>query len=104
MTGFRADPDRLAARARDFQGLAETAEAIVAELTGELEAAGRCWGSDDVGQSFAATHVAAADDALRRLGALGGQLADVGVRFTDLARSYRDADDSGARAIGAADV
>jgi uncharacterized protein YukE len=52
--GFLADHERLARHAGDFGGLAEQATSIAGELDRTLDALGESWGTDDVGQSFAA--------------------------------------------------
>jgi uncharacterized protein YukE len=104
MNGFEADPERLAERADEFTELADSADDVVSELRAALDSLGRCWGNDEVGRSFAGTHVGSADDTLGRLGSLGGRLADMGTRFREMADTYRAADDSGARDVNAADT
>ena len=98
--GFQADPAVLARHAADFPGYADRLGTIHDELTSALAAAGRCWGDDAAGQSFAAGHVRPADDTLARLAALPGQLADVGERFTETATRYQQADEYGAGLLG----
>lgn len=91
MTGsFRADHEALAARAAVFDDLADRAAAITGELQAALDLAGRCWGEDGVGRSFAAGHEAAAAAALARLDALPAELRDVGQRFAATAATYLD--------------
>jgi hypothetical protein len=101
--GFTADADRLTAQAGQFPELVERAGAIHRDLTAALAATGACWGSDGVGQSFAAAHTGPADSTLGGLGALPDQLRSVGTRFADTAAAYRDQDAAGARDLGAAD-
>jgi hypothetical protein len=102
--GFAADADRLSAQAREFPELAARAGAIHRELSDSLAALGPCWGSDTVGQNFAAAHVSLADDTLAGLGQLPDQLGSVGTKFSDTATAYRDTDASGAQQINAADA
>ncbi|HEY3752247.1 MAG TPA: hypothetical protein VGL80_23940 [Pseudonocardiaceae bacterium] len=103
MTGFQADPAKLARHAADFPGLAEQAGAIHSELSTALAAAGPCWGGDAAGQSFADGHVRPANGTLDRLAALPGQLTDVGDRFTATATNYQQVDEYGASVIGGVD-
>lgn len=98
--GFQADPAAIERHAADFPGYADRIGAIHRQLSSALAAAGACWGADPAGQSFAAGHVAPADDTLAQLAALPGRLADVGDRFTVTAAGYRDADQRGADLLG----
>lgn len=98
--GFQADPAALERHAADFPGYADRVAAIHRQLSSALAAAGACWGADAAGQSFAAGHVAPADDTLAQLAALPGRLADVGDRFTTTAAGYRDVDQRGAELLG----
>lgn len=99
--GFTADADRLAAQAEHFDGFVGRVGAIRRDLADALEAAGPCWGGDEVGQSFATTHAGAADDTLGRLGGLSDQLGSVGTRFTETAAAYRDLDSGAAETLAA---
>lgn len=100
--GFTADADRLAAQADLFPGLVERAGAIHRELSDALAETGTCWGTDTVGQSFAATHTGPADGTLGGLGGLPDRLGAVGTRFAATAAAYRDQDATGARDLTAA--
>ncbi|WP_018682386.1 hypothetical protein [Actinokineospora enzanensis] len=104
MDRFQADAARLADRAGHFDGYAERAGAIHRELADRLAAAGDCWGTDDVGHSFAAAHTAPADRTLTALGGLPARLGDVGGRFHDTAHAYRDTDTANATALDSADA
>jgi len=88
--GFSADAERLAAQAEHFDRFAGRVGAIRRDLADVLDAAGPCWGGDDVGQSFAATHAGAADDTFTALGALPDRLGSVGTKFTETATAYLD--------------
>ncbi|MFL6145775.1 MAG: WXG100 family type VII secretion target [Labedaea sp.] len=96
MNGFQADAGRLSTQAGEFPGLAERAGAIHRELSGTLTELGACWGSDPVGQSFAAVHVDPADATIDRLGTLPGRLGSVGTRFAETGSAYRTQDAAGA--------
>ncbi len=104
MDGFRVEADRLTDRAGQFDGLAERVAGIHRDLADRLAAAGPCWGSDEVGQSFAAAHTAPADATLGTLDALPGQLGDVGGRFRSTAAAYRGTEQQNAQTIGSADA
>ena len=103
MNGFEADADRLITRAGEFPALAERAGTIHRELSDALGAVGPYWGNDTVGRSFAASHVAPAYSTLSTLGALPGQLGEVGTKFADTGAAYRDLDSGGAGRLTAAD-
>ncbi len=101
MTGFETDLAKLNAGAADFGTFAERAGKIVGDLGGVLDSFGACWGDDQIGQSFAASHTQPASDALTRLGDLGAGFGGVGERFAETARTYRAADDGNSTAFGA---
>jgi hypothetical protein len=100
--GFTTDADALATRAGEFPDLAARAGAIHRELSEALSGFGPCWGTDRVGQSFAAAHTAPADATLGGLGELPDRLGSVGTRFADAAAAYRAQDAAGAVRIDAA--
>ncbi|OLR90464.1 hypothetical protein [Actinokineospora bangkokensis] len=102
--GFETEAEALAARAGQFDGIAERAGRIHRDLDDVLGALGACWGTDSIGRSFAAAYAAPADTALGALGALPGQLGDVRGRFADNARAYLADDEGNARTIGSADA
>lgn len=89
MTGFEADADRLATRAKDFDGFVERAARISADLDAALDGASAAWGDDVVGQSFAAAHADPAQATADRLRTLADGLGDVGGSFAEAARRYR---------------
>lgn len=101
--GFDVDADRLTSQAGEFPGLAERAGTIHRELSNALAEVGPCWGSDGVGQSFAAAHVAPADATIGKLGSLPEALGAVGTRFADTGAAYRDVDAGGVAHLTAAD-
>ena len=102
--GFRAEADALAARAGQFDALAQRAGAIHRDLDDVLTSVGACWGGDEVGLSYASAYLGPATDTLGSLGALPGKLGDVGGRFLGTAGGYRDGDAENARTIGSADA
>ena len=89
MTGFEADAERLATRAKDFDGIVQRAARISADLDSALDGASGAWGDDLVGQSFAAAHAEPATGTADRLRGLAEGLGDVGGSFADAARRYR---------------
>jgi hypothetical protein len=97
--GFGADVDRLAARAKEFDGLAERAGRISADLDHALEGAEAAWGDDIVGASFAAAHAGPAAEVADRLRGLGGGLREVGASFGEAARRYQAGDAEAAGSI-----
>jgi hypothetical protein len=94
--GFQADPATIAKHAAEFPGYADRIGAAHRELAAALEAAGPCWGDDPAGRSFADGHLRPANGTLDRIGALPGQLNDVGDRFTVTATGYQQVDQYGA--------
>ncbi|AHI01311.1 hypothetical protein GCM10010174_10860 [Kutzneria viridogrisea] len=90
--GFSSDVERVLDRAGQLDGLAGTAGTIAQELTSALRATERCWGTDEVGTSFAAGHVKAAEDTLAIVRALPGQLAEVGAKLTRTAHIHGGVD------------
>jgi hypothetical protein len=69
-----------------------------------LSAAGPCWGTDAVGQSFAAAHADQADATLGRLTGLPERLGSVGTRFAETAAGYSSADDDSVDRLSQPDV
>lgn len=95
--GFLTDHERLAQHAGDFGGLAERATAIAGELNRTLDSLGQPWGTDDVGQSFAAVYSAPSQEIRRSIDGASGQLGDMGDRLTTMAAAYRDVDAAAAK-------
>lgn len=97
--GFGVDPQRLLTRAAELEGLSERARGIVAELREALGGSGQPWGADEIGSSFARSHTAPADEALRLLDSLPSGLGEVATRFSEAAVAYRAADEEAADGI-----
>ena len=96
--GYTSDNnDSLLRESGQFSGLAQRAGTIHTDLDGVLGETGACWGDDEVGRSFAATHLTGANDALGKLGALSGQLTDVGNRYETTGKTYASLEDHGAQ-------
>ncbi|MGH3449582.1 MAG: hypothetical protein ACRDQW_02425 [Haloechinothrix sp.] len=100
--GFFTDIDRLAERSKDFEGLAERAGSVADRLKSALDSGSPVWGSDAVGESFAAAHAGPATQAWELLSGLNSGLGGVGGRFADAAAAYRAADDSAIDGISGA--
>lgn len=103
-SGFSADAGSLARHAERFDGLAEEVGRIQGELRDALGEAGDCWGSDAVGQSFAAGHVEPSEATMSELDGLPALLSDVRGRLTETAAGYRETDEGAAADLGAADL
>lgn len=97
--GFEADAERLAAHARDFDGLVHRAGGIAADLDRALERAETAWGNDVVGRSFAAAHVEPAGRVAEQVRGLAGGLDQVGGSFAEAARRYPRGDSDAGNAI-----
>ncbi|HJQ45759.1 MAG TPA: hypothetical protein VJT49_13395 [Amycolatopsis sp.] len=102
--GFDTDVDRLAARARDFDGLVERAGTIAADLDRALDGAEAAWGDDVVGKSFAAAHAGPAGATADRSHGLAAGLREVGDSFGEAARRYRAADSGAVDSVSGAAV
>lgn len=102
-SGFSVDAGSLARHAERFDGLAEEVGRIQGELRDALGEAGDCWGSDAVGQSFAAGHVEPSETTMSELGALPDLLSDVRGKLAGTAAGYRETDEGSAADFGAAD-
>lgn len=97
---FEVDAERLAARAGDFAPLVDRVNGIHRTLTDALSP---CWGTDAVGQSFAAVHATPADDTTSRLSALSTHLQSLSTRLTETASAYRAGDQSAVDNVKAAE-
>ncbi|QUH04886.1 hypothetical protein HUO13_32590 [Saccharopolyspora erythraea] len=100
MSGFRGDLGRLGERAGEFGEHAAEAQRIADGLRHAVESAGECWGRDEVGASFAATHRERADRAVEEAGGLAGALRDLGSEFAGVAADYRRIDRDQAEELG----
>jgi uncharacterized protein YukE len=100
--GYEVDTAALAAQAGQLDPLASRVASIHSTLSESLSEAGPCWGTDAVGQSFAAAHAGPADTTLTTLGGLPGRLGSVGTRFTATAATYEGDDQHGAARVRAA--
>lgn len=98
--GFSADADRIGARSRDFDDHAQRARTVAETLQSSIGE--QPWGDDEVGQSFAASHVDSAERAMGLLAGLGGELDAMGGKLAGAAETYRAIDQGGADDVGAA--
>ncbi|AXB47053.1 hypothetical protein [Amycolatopsis albispora] len=99
MTGFQADAERLRAKAGEFDGFADRARRIAADLEWALEATGEAWGTDTPGQSFAASHAAPAAETRALVRGLSARLAEWGTKFSAAAGDYTGADTAAAEEL-----
>ncbi|WP_007027140.1 PE domain-containing protein [Saccharomonospora iraqiensis] len=103
--GFTADPERLAARAAEFDDLVDRARRIVDGLTRSLDEGPEPWGRDAVGRAFAAAHVDPATRTRETLEELPAALGGLGTAFAEAAEAYRAADRAASETVsGAADT
>ncbi|CRK59773.1 hypothetical protein [Alloactinosynnema sp. L-07] len=98
---LRVDAAKLARDAAQFTGFAERVEAIHRDLSDRLGAVGACWGTDEIGRSFAAVHAGAADQTLAAVGGLPARLSDIGERFASNAAAYVDGEQENVDRLGA---
>lgn len=99
--GFEADPRRLAAEAGEFTALAERARTVARDLADALDTAPRPWGSDAVGESFAAVHVEAADRARAQTAEVAEAFEQFGAALREASTAYGTADTDAADAVRA---
>ncbi len=99
MTGYEADLDRLDSGARELHGFAGQAKDIAGTLDKALAAFGACWGDDEVGRSFAASHEKPSSDAAGALSGLSTTLGDVGDKLAATAETYRHVEESNLSAM-----
>lgn len=100
MNGFRIDADQLTRRAGELDELAGQAERIVDTLQQAVESGAQAWGSDEIGQSFAASHQPRSQQALDELGVMPGLLRDMGAKFAQTAATQQQVDQAGAEVLG----
>lgn len=101
--GFGLDTHELDAQAGEFATLAERARAVVRDLAEALDAIPAPWGSDAVGESFAAVHVEAAEQARERISRLAGAFEEFGTALAGASEAYVAADTGAADAVSALD-
>ncbi len=101
MTGFHGDVDRLSRQAEEFTELARRARRVAERA--RADSSGDCWGSDEIGERFAAVHQPRAERALERLDAMPDGLAGMGEKLAEAARTYREVDEANAERIGRSD-
>ncbi|GAB3585589.1 hypothetical protein GCM10027445_63290 [Amycolatopsis endophytica] len=97
--GFEADADRLAVSSGDFDSLAVRAAAVAERLERALDGAEEAWGDDAAGRSFAASHVAHADETLAGLRNLSTRLTRFGGTVGAASGRYRGSEEDAEQAI-----
>lgn len=101
--GFEADAEQLAGKAAQFEPLVSRLSTIHRQLADALSADGACWGTDTVGESFAAAHTGPADDTVTRLLTLPDRLGSVGARLSASATTYGAVDAGAVEQLKAAE-
>ncbi|GAA2339060.1 hypothetical protein GCM10009854_14370 [Saccharopolyspora halophila] len=96
MGGFRNDFTRLTEHAGEFADHASHARRIAATLREAVESAGACWGDDEIGERFSATHRGPAEAALAAVEELPERLREVGDEFAATAETSRRTDSANA--------
>lgn len=84
--GFSAEHHEIARHAKRFDEHAARAEGVHKQLRDALDATP--WGSDAIGQAFAAAHDQQAQDVLNQIGALHSSLAEHGRKLGHAAKNY----------------
>ncbi|MFG1792289.1 WXG100 family type VII secretion target [Nocardia sp. NPDC049149] len=96
MTNFRADPDALRATRSGFADVADRIAAAAANLRRVLDAEGECWGSDQIGQSFAKNYTPGVPKALDGVDKLGTTMNNLGDRVVAVANALQNRDQTNA--------
>ncbi|SFE27605.1 Uncharacterized conserved protein YukE [Actinopolyspora alba] len=104
MTGFHSELGKLTEHAGEFTEHAEHARRIRDELRTALEVSGDCWGSDEAGARFAELYLPGAERALRGLERLPDELAEMGTKLSEVAETYRRADEAAAERLDGIDA
>ncbi len=100
MNGFRTDLHGLTRSAGELDDLAGHADRIAEQLRSARESSAGCWGSDEVGQRFAANHEPRAQEAADAVGEIAGRLRGVAGKFAESAATHRASDDDSAAGLG----
>jgi len=96
------DPHHLRTVAPQFDALADTADALLTELTSTLDAERTAWGSDEGGTAFARHYVPGAESAVHAALSLVALFSAIGDGMRATAESFEATDTRFARRLGEA--
>jgi WXG100 family type VII secretion target len=91
---LQVEPAVLRRRAKEFAAGGERLQAVFADLSAALSAAGRCWGGDAVGRQFEQGYEKPRQAAYEAFERLPGALEDIGLRLNKMAGNYEAAEDA----------
>ena len=91
---LQVEPTALRRHATGFSAAGERLQAVFADLSAALSAAGRCWGGDAVGRQFAQGYEKPRQAAHESFERLPGALEDIGSRLAKMAENYEAAEDA----------
>ncbi|WP_405165574.1 hypothetical protein OG203_11025 [Nocardia sp. NBC_01499] len=78
MTDLRANPEALRATHPRFDDICDRVKTAAAQLHRVIDAEGKCWGADEIGESFAKDYVPGAESALKGTDRLAEVIERVG--------------------------
>jgi hypothetical protein len=98
--GLRADTVALRAAAPAFDDLADQVGAILDGLDAALTAEGACWGTDEIGTTFAGSYLPAVEQVRAAFGAVRRACAETATGITIVADNADAADGRASRRLG----
>ncbi|WP_433663012.1 WXG100 family type VII secretion target [Nocardia sp. CA-128927] len=96
MTDFRADPDALRATRSGFTDVSDRIAAAAKNLQRVIDAEGECWGSDQIGRSFAKNYTPSVPKALKGVDGLSKAMNNLGDRMVTTANTLQNRDQANA--------
>jgi uncharacterized protein YukE len=90
---MRVDIDALRDAEPAFETLASAVDGVLSRLTASLRAEGRCWGGDDVGQSFDKDYLDGVSNACDGMATLRDAVTQIGQSVLAAADSVDAAED-----------
>ena len=99
MTELRTDPAALRATQPRFADLSNRVTTAATNLRSIMAAEGQCWGSDQIGQSFAKDYVPGAEEALHGTDGLATVFSGLGTNMGTIANALQSQDQGTATAI-----
>lgn len=97
---LRADTDALRARGPRFGAVADDVAAAAERLRSVIEAEGECWGSDQIGQAFAARYKPGEGEGQKAIQGLRDAFTRYGEDLVSVADSLQAQDDATAGDLG----